>query len=96
MRKFLALFLLVPALMIFAGCHGSASNGSTTVTINPTQLPKAVESAFSAEHPYAQPNSPIKQMRTNRGSIYVIPFPRRDGSTGTATYTSFGELVKDE
>ena len=90
MKKYVTLIVLCVA----ACSHNS--NGPTTVNINANQVPTAVQSAFSAEHPYAQMDKPIQQTQTNHGAIYKIPFTRTDGSTGTATYTSFGELLKDE
>jgi hypothetical protein len=92
MKKYFSMLLLCLA----ACSNNSNSNGQNTTTIQPNQLPTAVQSAFSAEHPYAQMNMHVEQTKTNHGDTYKIPFTRTDGSTGTATYTSFGELIKDE
>jgi hypothetical protein len=92
MKKYLSVLVL-----FLAACgSNSNSNAPTTATIMPNQLPTAVQSAFSAEHPYAQMSMHVEQTRTDKGYVYKIPFTRTDGSTGTATYTSYGELIKDE
>jgi hypothetical protein len=91
MKKYLAILLLT-----LASCHGSASSGSTTVTINPNQVPTAVQGAFTSQHPYAEMTKPIQQSTVDNQKIYTIPYTRTDGSKGAATYTSFGELKSDQ
>jgi hypothetical protein len=90
MKKSLSILVL-----LLVACS-SNSNAPTTTTIMANQVPAAVQSAFSAEHPYAQMSMHVEQTQTNKGYVYKIPFTRTDGSTGTATYTSSGELIKDE
>ena len=92
MKKSLAILFLLAA----ACTHGSASNGSTTITINQNQVPTAVQGAFTSQHPYAEMTKPIQQSTVDNQKIYTIPYTRTDGSKGTATYTSFGELKSDQ
>jgi hypothetical protein len=84
------------ALVLGAAACSHGSQGTTTVTINRNQVPTAVQGAFYSQHPYAQVSGPIEETSENNQTIFAIPYTRSDGSMGTATYTSFGELQKDQ
>jgi len=81
------LFILIG----LAGC----TNNSTSQTVQPNQIPAAVQGAFYSEHPYAKVNHPTKITNDDGTTSYQIPYTRPDGTTGTATYAEMGELQKD-
>ena len=82
--------------VLFAAACSHGSEGQTTVTINRNQVPSAVQGAFYSEHPNAVMSGPIEETSGNDQTVYIISYTRSDGSKGTATYTSFGELQKDQ
>jgi hypothetical protein len=84
------------ALVLFAAACSHGSTSQTTVTINRNQVPASVQGAFYSEHPYATMSGPIQEASADNQTVYIIGYTRTDGSKGTATYTSFGELQKDE
>jgi hypothetical protein len=92
MRKYFATILLFAA-----ACSTTAKSGSSSITINPNQVPAAVQGAFYSQHPYAQMTKPIQQSTDNDNqTIYTIPYSRTDGTKAIATYTSMGVLESDQ
>lgn len=83
-------------LVLGVGACSQNSTSQSTVTINPNQIPQAVDAAFYSEHSYAQMSKPIQEAGADNQTIYTIPYTRSDGSKGVATYSSFGELEKDQ
>ncbi len=78
-----------------AGCASSSTSG-TSQSVNPQDVPAAVQAAFYSEHPYAQMDHPSKHKTWDDWTYYEIPYTRSDGTKGDATYAPTGEIQKDQ
>ena len=82
--------LIAAVLCLAAGCE---SNSSKPSQISESDIPNAVQAAFTAEHPYSKIDHPKTYSDSNGVKVYEIPYTRSDGTTGIAKYGASGELI---
>lgn len=82
--------------ILLAGCTTTSSDIVSKDSIDPNNVPSAVQGAFFAEHPYAKMDHPSK-LTSDKGVVsYEIPYVRPDGTKGKATYAETGDLQIDQ
>jgi len=77
-------------VLVLAGCSHSENLSDFD------RLPKPVQAAFIAAHPYGEVDHPKKETAADGSERYVLPYKQPGGATGQATYAVTGELLDGE